>query len=64
VFAKARSPAQAFKFRGRIEGNVLLLGDSVRGFGLQFTMTPDGKLRGERFVRGNQAGKIILSKME
>src|SRR5262245_59145139 len=59
--AEAANP-QVFKVRGKIENNILTWGDAQRGFGYEFTMT-DGKLVGDYFVKGNQQGHVVMSKM-
>ena len=53
----------AINFRGRIEGDVLSWGDATGGIGFEFKVTPDGKLKGERFNRGAQQGAVVMSRM-
>jgi hypothetical protein len=54
----------ATKIRARIEGEILSWGDATRSIGFEFKVTPDGKLKGERYNHGAQEGGIVMSKME
>jgi hypothetical protein len=54
----------AIKFRARIKNDVLSWGDVQRGIGFEFRVTPEGKLKGDRFNHGGQAGAVVMSKME
>ena len=51
-------------FRARIEGGVLSWGDVTGGIGFEFKVTPDGKLKGERYNHGAQQGSVVMSKMD
>jgi hypothetical protein len=51
-------------FRARIEGDVLSWGDVTGGIGFEFKVTPDGKLKGERYNHGAQQGSVVMSKMD
>jgi len=53
----------AINFRARIEGDILSWGDVMEGIGFEFKVTPDGKLKGERYDHGAQRGAIVMSKM-
>ncbi len=53
----------AINFRARIEGDVLSWGDVAEGVGFEFKVTPDGKLKGERYNRGAQQGAVVMSRM-
>ena len=53
----------AINFRARIEGDILSLGDVTEGIGFEFKVTPDGKLKGERYNHGAQQGVVVMSKM-
>jgi hypothetical protein len=53
----------AINFRARIEGDVLSWGDVMGGIGFEFKVTPDGKLKGERYDHGAQRGAVVMSKM-
>lgn len=53
----------AINFRARIEGDVLSWGDVTGGIGFEFRVTPDGKLKGERYNHGAQQGAVVMSKM-
>jgi hypothetical protein len=53
----------SINFRARIEGEVLTWGDVTGGIGFEFKMTPDGKLKGERYNRGAQQGAVVMSRM-
>ena len=54
----------AIKIRARIQGDVLSWGDTTGGIGFEFKVTPDGKLKGERYNHGAQDGAIVMSKMQ
>jgi hypothetical protein len=53
----------AINFRARIEGDVLSWGDAAGGIGFEFKVTPDGKLKGERYNQGAQQGAVVMSRM-
>lgn len=53
----------AINFRARIEGDILSWGDVTEGIGFEFKVTPDGKLKGERYNHGAQQGAVVMSKM-
>jgi hypothetical protein len=53
----------AINFRARIEGNILSWGDVTGGIGFEFKVTPDGKLKGERYDHGARRGAVVMSKM-
>ena len=53
----------AINFRARIKGDILCWGDGAEGIGFEFKLTPDGKLKGERYNHGAQQGAVIMSKM-
>ncbi len=53
----------AINFRARIEGEILSWGDVTGGIGFEFKLTPDGKLKGERYNHGTQQGAIVMRKM-
>jgi hypothetical protein len=53
----------AINFRARIEGDILSWGDVTGGIGFEFKVTPDGKLKGERYNHGTQQGAVVMSKM-
>jgi Glyoxalase superfamily protein len=53
----------AINFRARIEGEILTWGDVTQGIGFEFKVTPDGKLKGQRFHHGGQQGAVVMSKM-
>jgi len=53
----------AVNFRARIEGGILSWGDVTGGIGFEFKVTPDGKLKGERYNHGAQQGAVVMSKM-
>ena|SRR5581483_5207856 len=53
----------AINFRARIEGDILSWGDVTQGIGFEFKVTPDGKLKGERYNHGVQQGAVVMSKM-
>jgi Glyoxalase superfamily protein len=53
----------AINFRARIEGDILSWGDVMEGVGFEFKVTPDGKLKGERYDHGAQRGAVVMSKM-
>jgi hypothetical protein len=53
----------AINFRARIEGDILYWGDVTGGIGFEFKLTPDGKLKGERYNHGAQQGSVVMSKM-
>lgn len=55
--------AGAINFRARIEGDILSWGDITGGIGFEFKVTPDGKLKGERYNHGGQQGAVVMSKM-
>jgi hypothetical protein len=64
ALAKEEKSPKIWKVRARIEKNTLSWGDPQRGIGFEFRITADGKLKGERFERGFQAGGIVMVKME
>lgn len=39
------------------------LGEPVGGIGFEFTLLPNGKLHGERYDHGGQAGDVVMTKM-
>jgi Glyoxalase superfamily protein len=53
----------AINFRARIEEDILSWGDVTEGIGFEFKVTPDGKLKGERYNHGAQQGAVVMSKM-
>jgi hypothetical protein len=53
----------AINFRARIEDDTLSWGDVTEGIGFEFKVTPDGKLKGERYNHGAQQGAVVMSKM-
>jgi hypothetical protein len=53
----------AVNFRARIEGEILSWGDVTGGIGFEFKVTPDGKLKGERYDHGTQRGAVVMSRM-
>jgi hypothetical protein len=67
IYAWGTSPvvpaSGAIKFRAKIQGEKLSWGDPVNGIGFEFTMQSDGKLRGERYDHGGQAGRVTMTKM-
>ncbi len=50
------------KFIAKIENGRLSWGDPVNGIGFEFTLLPDGKLHGERYDHGSQAGDVSMTK--
>jgi hypothetical protein len=53
----------AINFRARIQGDILSWGDVMEGIGFEFKVTPDGKLKGERYNHGGQQGAVVMGKM-
>jgi hypothetical protein len=51
------------KFFAKIGNCTLSWGDPVAGIGFEFTLLPNGKLHGERYDHGNQAGDVTMAKM-
>jgi len=51
------------KFFAKIANGTLSWGDPVGGIGFEFTLLPDGKLHGERYDHGSQAGDVTMTKM-
>ena len=62
--SKVVKTSGAIKIRARIQGDVLSWGDATGGIGFEFKVTPDGKLKGERYNHGAQDGAIVMSKMQ
>ena len=50
----------ASRFIGKIKDGMLAWGDSTK---FEFTLLPDGKLQGARFVNGNNSGNGIMTRM-
>jgi hypothetical protein len=51
------------KFFAKIANGTLSWGDPVGGIGFQFTLLPNGKLHGERYDHGGQAGDVTMTRM-
>jgi len=51
------------KFIAKIENGKLSWGDPVNGVGFEFTLLPDGRLHGERYDHGSQAGDVTMTKV-
>ncbi len=60
--ASSNFPAGSMKFRGRITNGMLAWGNTEKGTGFEFKMTPDGNLLGERYVQGSQGGAVTMIK--
>jgi len=55
-----RFRAGATKFRGKIDRGILGWGDTIR---FEFKIQPDGKLAGERYNEGTQAGWVSMERI-
>jgi hypothetical protein len=53
----------SWKFIAKISNGALSWGEPVGGIGFEFTLLPNGKLHGERYDHGGQAGDVIMTKM-
>jgi hypothetical protein len=54
---------QSSKFYAQVNKDKLTWGDLLHGIGFEFTLLPDGKLHGERYDHGAQAGEITMTKV-
>ena len=53
----------SWKFMAKISNGTLSWGEPVGGIGFEFTLLPNGKLHGERYDHGGQAGDVVMTKM-
>ena len=53
----------SWKFIAKVEKATLSWGNATGGIGFEFTLLPDGKLHGERYDHGSQAGDVTMTKM-
>jgi hypothetical protein len=53
----------SWKFLAKIANGTLSWGDPVGGIHFEFTLLPNGKLHGERYDHGSQAGDVTMTKM-
>jgi hypothetical protein len=51
------------KFFAKIANGTLSWGDPVGGIFFEFTLLSNGKLHGERYDHGSQAGDVTMTKM-